>query len=94
MSYNLELVVDLREGTLVRLLGLIERRGFTPLGVHTWAGIEPGTLCVEIRVQTKSAPHSVQTLGRHLRRLYEVREVLVATETRATPGVVREAAVC
>ncbi|MEM9455089.1 MAG: ACT domain-containing protein [Myxococcota bacterium] len=80
MSHNLELLVDLREGALVRMLGLIERRGFLPLGVQTRPGQEPGTLCVSLHVQTKDAPRSVQVLQRHLRKLYDVREVLLAAE--------------
>lgn len=80
MSHNLEIVVDLREGALVRTLGLIERRGFFPLGVQTMPGQQTGTLRVAVRVCAKEAARSVKVLQRQLQRLYDVREVMVAAE--------------
>lgn len=75
MSNTIEIIVDLREGALVRMLGLIERRGFLPLGVQTRPGIEAGTLNVALDVQTKGMPRSLCVLQKHLRKLHEVREV-------------------
>lgn len=81
MSHNLEIVVDLREGALVRTLGLIERRGFFPLGVQTTPGQQAGTLRVAVCVCARETTRSIQVLQRQLRRLYDVREVLLAAES-------------
>lgn len=59
----------------MRLLGLIERRGFLPLAVQTRPGQAEGTLDVEVGVTPKGALRSVAVLARHLRKLHEVREV-------------------
>ncbi|MEM7154686.1 MAG: ACT domain-containing protein [Myxococcota bacterium] len=81
MSHTIEIVVDLREGALVRMLGLIERRGFMPLGIATRPGREAGTLNVALNVETKGMPRSVQVLKRHLRKLHEVRDVFAPAES-------------
>ena len=68
---DVNLLIDGRRGALVRVLGLVERRGYTAgrLGVDAAAD---GTLRVALSVQ---GPRPTDLLARQLMRLVEVRSV-------------------
>ena len=71
--YALHLTVASREGALIRVLGLAERRGYTPVSV----GVETescGAYRVFLDVRSSRPP---ALLARQLSRLREVRSVVV-----------------
>lgn len=71
--HALQLTVTPGNGALVRILGLVERRGFTPVRV----GMEPsddGLLALSLEVQSG---RPVDLLVRQLTRLFEVLRVEV-----------------
>lgn len=86
MNHTLRMNVHKVEGAMVRLLGLVERRGFsvTALNAHS----DEAGQQVEITMQVRSAGRSVDTLTRQIAKLYDVRSVacLTAGESQATMG--------
>jgi acetolactate synthase II small subunit len=75
--HRFKLVVDRKEGALVRILGTLERRGFTAVSVHTEDGPQPATWTLLLAVEALPAPvdRSPAVLERQLRRLFDVRQV-------------------
>jgi len=71
MSVRLEIQLASRPGALLRLLGLAERRGYTPFRVHA-APFGPTTQMVHLTV-SKERP--VDQLIQQMRKLYDVRHV-------------------
>ncbi len=76
MATRTELAVVVRrvEGVLVRVLGLVVRRGFEPVTVASAPGREPGTFDLTLTVESG---RPVEVLARHLANLYDVRHVEV-----------------
>ena len=68
---GLHVVVEGRGGALVRVLGLVERRGFEPTQVKVDTGAE-GLMRVALSVRSE---RPVELLVRQLMRLVEVRTV-------------------
>ena len=67
---ELTLTLTPAEGALIRLLGLIERRGF-PLGaIHT----TPSDSGLNVRLRLPADGRSGDVLLRHVQRLYDVRD--------------------
>lgn len=66
---NLSLIVRREEGVLVRVLGLVVRRGFEPVRVEAHLSAGDATLRVDMTLESE---RSVDTLARQLRRLYDV----------------------
>jgi len=73
MNHTLRMNIHKVEGAIIRLLGLIERRGFsvTAMNAHT----DEASQQVEITVHLHSAGRSVDTLARQIGKLYDVRSV-------------------
>ena len=73
MNHTLRMNVHKVEGAMIRLLGLIERRGFsvTAMNAHT----DDAGQHVEITVHLRSTGRSVDTLTRQIAKLYDVRSV-------------------
>lgn len=69
----LELTVSPREGALVRVLGLVERRGYAPVSV-AFTSEEGGDCRLSLGVRGKGP---VELLARQLSRLIEVKRVEV-----------------
>lgn len=67
---ELSLLIASNEGALVRVLGTIERRGFT-LGAMRTASTPHG---VQLSIQVSAEGRSVEVLVRQLQRLVDVRE--------------------
>jgi acetolactate synthase II small subunit len=86
MNHTLRMNIYKVEGALIRLLGLIERRGFsvTSMNAHT----DDGAQQVEVTVHLHSAGRSVETLTRQIQKLYDVRSVscLTAVDAPAMMG--------
>jgi acetolactate synthase-1/3 small subunit len=79
----LNLNIDRADGSLQRLIGLVERRGFHIDGLNvSEAGSERR---VELVVRGRDASRCLETLGRQIDRLYGVR--------RAPAGFTPEAVV-
>ena len=89
MNHTLRMTIQKVEGAIIRLLGLIERRGFsvTAMNAHS----DDAAQQVEITLQLRSTGRSVDTLTRQIEKLYDVRSVacLAASE----PAVVMEESV-
>lgn len=73
MNHTLRMNIQKVEGAMIRLLGLIERRGFsvTAMNAHT----DDAGQQVEVTVHLRSAGRSVDTLARQIAKLYDVRSV-------------------
>lgn len=84
MNHTLRMSIHKVEGAMIRLLGLIERRGFsvTAMNAHS----DDGAQQVEITLQLRSSGRSVDILTRQIEKLYDVRSV--ACLTAGEPGVV------
>ena len=82
MNHTLRMNVQKVEGALIRLLGLIERRGFsvTAMNAHS----DDARQEVEITVQLRSSGRSVDTLARQIEKLYDVRSVACLTSAERT----------
>jgi acetolactate synthase II small subunit len=71
MRYRLELKVKPAEGALVRVLGMVERRGFAPRALHATPDAD-GRWTLQIDVDS-SRP--VETLCRQLVKVYDCESV-------------------
>lgn len=91
MNHTLRMNIHKVEGALIRLLGLIERRGFavTSMNAHP----DESAQHVEVTVHVHSAGRSVETLTRQIQKLYDVRTVACLTAGE-TPAVVGESVAC
>ena len=72
---TLHLLIDRADGSLQRLIGLVERRGFHIDGLSLCD--EGSGRRVEIAVRGRDAARCTETLGRHIDKLFGV--------TRAAP---------
>lgn len=89
MNHTLRMNIHKVEGAIIRLLGLIERRGFsvTAMNAHS----DEATQQVEITVHLRATDRSVDTLAKQIEKLYDVRSV--ACLTAGEPHVVMEESV-
>jgi len=71
MNYTLNLKLSAGEGTVIRALGLIERRGFR-LDSCSVSEVDAGSRCMQVKV-TSSRPGDL--LKRQLERLHDVYHV-------------------
>lgn len=91
MNHTLQMTIQQVEGAIIRLLGLIERRGFSVRAMK--AHSDDAAQQVEITVDVFSAGRSVETLARQIEKLYDVRSV--AYLTAEEPAVVmKESVAC
>jgi acetolactate synthase II small subunit len=82
MNHTLRMNIQKVEGAIIRLLGLIERRGFAVTGMN--AHSDDASQQVEITVHVRATGRSVETLTRQIEKLYDVRSVVCLT---AEPSV-------
>ncbi|MDH3645760.1 MAG: ACT domain-containing protein [Gammaproteobacteria bacterium] len=81
MKYTLRLSVHTAEGAIIRILGLVERRGFALARVDTTSPEDNGHLDMELDVV--SAERSIDVLMRQLDKLFDVSHVLhLQSDTR------------
>jgi acetolactate synthase II small subunit len=73
MNHTLRMNIQKVEGAIIRLLGLIERRGFsvTAMNAHS----DDARQEVEITVHLRATGRSVETLAKQIEKLYDVRSV-------------------
>lgn len=74
MTTELALVVRREEGVLVRVVGLVVRRGFEPIRVLAHLNADARTLGIGL---TLESDRPVEVLARHLAKLNEVERVAV-----------------
>lgn len=89
MNHTLRMNLHKVEGALIRLLGLIERRGFAVTSMNACTDEHS----VEVTVDIHSAGRSVETLTRQIQKLYDVRSVACLTAAEA-PAVMGESVAC
>ena len=71
MRYRLELKLKPAEGALLRVLGMIERRGFPPHAVHATHDGD-GYWALALVIDSSRAP---ETLRQQLLKIYDVEEL-------------------
>ena len=79
MTSILHFQLDRAEGSLQRLIGLIERRGFE-IDHMTMGGHDGSTRNIALGVRARDAGRCVDVLGRQIDRLYGVRRAAPAGE--------------
>lgn len=91
MNHTLRMNIQKVEGAIIRLLGLIERRGFsvTAMNAHS----DDVAQQVEITLQLRSTGRSVDTLTRQIEKLYDVRSVACLSASEPTV-VLKESVAC
>ncbi len=73
MSGRLEIDFAPAEGAVLRMLGLVERRGFTVHGIEMREEGGSGLLALDVRPRDSS--RRIEVMTAQLRRLVEVRDV-------------------
>jgi len=75
MQYRLELVLKPAEGALLRVLGMVERRGFSPLAVNATRKVDAaGRWQVQMEISGNRPP---ETLRHQLQKIYDCESVQV-----------------
>ena len=77
MSGRIEIGFANAEGAVLRMLGVVERRGFELRGISMSERDGQGTLSLEI--QARLPERSLEVVAAQLRRLDEVRQVSFST---------------
>jgi acetolactate synthase II small subunit len=85
MNHILRMNIQKVEGAMIRLLGLIERRGFSVTAMNAHA--DDAAQQVEITIHLHSSGRSVDTLTKQIGKLYDVRSV--ACLSAGEPAVAR-----
>jgi len=73
MQYRLDLVLNVAEGALLRVLGLVERRGFVVQFVQAQRTEEPAN-CWQVQLVVSST-RSAETLQRQLEKNYDCQSI-------------------
>lgn len=72
MQFRLELELSAAEGALVRVLGMVERRGFTALAIEGARGNAAASWQLQLTVE---GDRPAQTLCHQLEKLYDCQRV-------------------
>jgi acetolactate synthase II small subunit len=81
-SHTLHITFEAKEGAMLRIMGLIHRRGFEVSGIDMPAGVEKGCRSAAVTVEPKGA-FRVETLQKQIERIIEVREVRILEARRS-----------
>lgn len=76
------------EGAVLRLVGLVERRGFEVRGIRM-AETGNGLGALSLDVSPRDASRSLAIVAGHLQRLYDVRSVSCFAPEPAKQGVIQ-----
>ena len=82
MTGRIDIDFALHEGAVLRVLGMVERRGFEVRAI-TMAEAEPGRGALSLDVRARDASRNLATVAGQLQRLHDVRNVV------CTQGVTR-----
>ena len=80
MSNTLHIEIFETEGALVRLIGLIERRGFT-ISSMAMSAPSNGSARVTVEVAARGGARQIEVLRRQIERLFDVHAVSGPTST-------------
>jgi acetolactate synthase II small subunit len=75
MSGRIEIAFDAAEGAVLRMLGLVERRGFEVGGIAMKAAQGEGALSLDVIARDPS--RRLEIVAGQLRRLHDVRKVSI-----------------
>ena len=75
MTGRIQVDFDAGEGALLRMVGLVERRGFAVSGVAMAAAEGRGSLSLD--VEPRDAGRRLEVIAAQLRRLHDVRNVSI-----------------
>ncbi len=78
MTERIEIDFAMAEGAMLRVLGLVERRGFEVRGVSMRGEGEQGSLRLDVR--PRDASRRLDIVAGQLRRLADVRHVYVSSQ--------------
>ena len=74
MNGRIEIGFALHEGAVMRLLGLVERRGFEVRGI-SMAEAADGEGAIALDVRARDSGRSLEVVALQLKRLHDVRNV-------------------
>ncbi len=80
MSHSIRIEIDRLEGTLLRILGLVERRGFH-IDEMELSDLGEDTRGLSLTVRPRDPNRSLDMLGLQIDRLYGVKRVTEAQES-------------
>ncbi|WP_305804180.1 ACT domain-containing protein [Stenotrophomonas sp. YIM B06876] len=81
MQYRLELVLKPVEGVLLRVIGMVERRGFAPCAIHGAPNADDdGRWHLQLLVNGDRPP---ETLCRQLEKVYDCESVRITASAGA-----------
>ncbi|BEV10019.1 MULTISPECIES: ACT domain-containing protein [Asticcacaulis] len=83
MSQSIHIEIDRLEGTLLRVLGLIERRGFHIDEIDLY-DLGPDTRGLSVSVRPRDAGRNIDILGLQIDRLYGIKRLEQAPERAQT----------
>jgi acetolactate synthase II small subunit len=75
MNGRIEIGFAMNEGAVMRLLGLVERRGFEVCGI-SMAEATDGEAAIALDVRARDASRRLDIVAGQLQRLHDVRNVL------------------
>lgn len=84
MSGRVEISFVPGEGAVLRMLGLVERRGFAVRGIAMAEGSSSATLAMD--VEARDPLRSLDVLSRQLERLVDVRSVAISSSEAGSPA--------
>ena len=76
MSERIEITFSPGEGAVLRMLGLVERRGFLVSGITMSSGVDRASLALDVAPRDPS--RRLDVVARQLRRLVDVQSVAVS----------------
>ena len=84
MSERLVISFTPAEGAVVRMLGLVERRGYSLVGLAMEEQANGASIILD--VQPRDQSRRVEVIARQLDRLVDVNSVSILTGTQASPS--------
>ena len=84
MTERLEITFTPGEGAILRMLGLVERRGFMVRGIAMTEMEEGASLAVD--VEPRDSGRRLDVVARQLNRLIDVRSIAVSTNQQGSPS--------
>ena len=84
MSERLVISFTPAEGAVVRMLGLVERRGYSLIGLAMEEQANGASIIIDVEPRDQS--RRVQVIARQLDRLVDVNSVSILTATQASPS--------
>lgn len=82
MSERIEITFSPGEGAVLRMLGLVERRGFLVNGIAMTSAANRGSLAID--VEPRDPSRRLDVMARQLRRLVDVQSVDVTSNHSGT----------